>query len=133
MDRRKAGETDMPIAGLTQGMQMKLKKSSPNMQLRTLLAPRTHNLTFRGNMLVEDSGMPLFKSKTRKIRRVANVKPKGKNLEKGGVAKSMETEAEFEVISLGVFMDKVPTLHTDKLNNKFVVDGINDLDEDNFL
>ena len=64
---------------------------------------------------------------------MANVKPKGKNLGKGEVAKSMETEAEFEVISLLVFMDEIPTLHIDKFNNKFVVDGINYLDEDDFL
>ncbi len=128
-----AGEIDMPIAGLTQGMQIKIKKRSPNMQFSTLLAPRTHNLTFRGKMLVEDSGHPLSKSKARNIRIVANVKPKGKNLGKGEVAKSMETEAEFEVISLLVFMDEIPTLHIDKFNNKFVVDGINYLDEDDFL
>jgi len=42
----------MPLAGLTQGMQMKTKKRSPNMQFATLLAPRTHNLTFRRNILV---------------------------------------------------------------------------------
>jgi len=62
-----AGEVDMSVAGLTQGMQMKTKKRSPNMQFTTLLATRTHNLTFRGNMLVEDLSLLLSGSKTGKI------------------------------------------------------------------
>jgi hypothetical protein len=37
------------------------------------------------------------------------------------------------VISLRVFIDEIENLHMDKLNNKFVVDGINYLDEDDFL
>ncbi|WP_424503903.1 phage major tail tube protein [Psychrilyobacter sp.] len=45
----------------------------------------------------------------------------------------MDTEAEFEVISIRIFIDEIPTLHIDKLNNKFVVDGINYLEDDDFL
>ena len=62
-----AGEIDMPVAGLAQRMQMKTKKGSPNMQFTTLLAPRTHKLTFRGNVLVEDLSLLLSGSKTGKI------------------------------------------------------------------
>ena len=47
------------------------------------------------------------------------------------MAKSIE--AKFEVISIGVFVDELPTLHIDEFNNKFGVDGINYLDDDGFL
>lgn len=49
------------------------------------------------------------------------------------LAKAMDTEAEFEVISIRVFTDEIENLYIDKLNNKFVVDGVNYLDEDGFL
>ena len=45
----------------------------------------------------------------------------------------MDTEAEFEVISIRIFIDEIENLYIDKLNNKFVVDGVNYLDEDGFL
>jgi len=49
------------------------------------------------------------------------------------VSKSIETEVKFKAVSLLIFMDEILTLHIDRFNNKFVVDGINYLDEDNFL
>lgn len=128
-----AGEIEFPVPGLTQAMQMKLKKRAVNQQFSTLLAPRIHNLTFRGKVVMADPSQPYRKMKNRNIRVVANVAPKAKNLGKGEVAKSMEVESEFELLSIRVFVDEIPTLHIDKLNNKFVVDGINYLDDDDFL
>ena len=128
-----AGEIEVPVPGLTQSMTLKIKKRSVNQQFTTLLAPRNHLLTFRGNMNMADPEHPVKKSKNRKIRVVANVTPKSMNIGKAEVAKSMDTEAEFEVASIIVFVDEVPNLHIDKFNNKFVVDGVNYLDDDNFL
>ncbi|ADO82813.1 MULTISPECIES: phage major tail tube protein [Ilyobacter] len=128
-----AGEIEVPVPGLTQSMTLKIKKRAVNQQFTTLLAPRNHLLTFRGNMNMADPEHPVKKSKNRKIRVVANVTPKSMNIGKAEVAKSMDTEAEFEVASIIVFVDEVPNLHIDKFNNKFVVDGVNYLDDDNFL
>ncbi|MGB6127265.1 MAG: hypothetical protein WBG30_00815 [Psychrilyobacter sp.] len=36
-------------------------------------------------------------------------------------------------ISFRVFIDEIEALHIDELNNKFVVDEINYLEDDNFL
>ncbi|WP_319202213.1 phage major tail tube protein [uncultured Ilyobacter sp.] len=128
-----AGEIEVPVPGLTQSMTLKIKKRAVNQQFTTLLAPRNHLLTFRGNMNMADPEHPVKKSKNRKIRVVANVTPKSMNIGKAEVAKSMDTEAEFEVASIIVFVDEVANLHIDKFNNKFVVDGVNYLDDDNFL
>jgi len=128
-----AGEIEVPVPGLTQSMTLKIKKRAVNEQFTTLLAPRNHFLTFRGNMSMADPEHPLKVVQKRKIRVVANVTPKSMNLGKAEVAKSMDTESEFEVSSLIVFVDEVPNLHIDKFNNKFVVDGINYLDDDSFL
>jgi len=128
-----AGEIEVPIAGLTKSMTMKIKKRSVNKQFTTLIAPIMHQLAFRGNLQMVDPGSPIGKMKNRKIRIMAKVTPKNKNLGKAETAKAMDTEAEFEVISIRIFIDEIPTLHIDKLNNKFVVDGINYLDDDDFL
>ena len=128
-----AGEIEVPVPGLTQSMTLKIKKRSVNQQFTTLLAPRNHLVTFRGNMNMSDPEHPVKKAKNRKIRVVANVTPKSMNLGKAEIAKSMDTEAEFEVFSIIVFVDEVPNLHIDKFNNKFLVDGVNYLDDDNFL
>ncbi len=128
-----AGEIEVPIAGLTKSMTMKIKKRAVNSQFTTLLAPIMHQLAFRGNLQMVDPGSPIGKMKNRKIRIMAKVTPKSKNLGKAETAKAMDTEAEFEVISIRIFIDEIPTLHIDKLNNKFVVDGINYLDDDDFL
>ncbi len=128
-----AGEIEVPVPGLTQSMTLKIKKRAVNQQFTTLLAPRNHLLTFRGNMNMADPEHSVKKSKNRKIRVVANVTPKSMNIGKAEVAKSMDTEAEFEVASIIVFVDEVANLHIDKFNNKFVVDGVNYLDDDNFL
>ncbi|WP_028856951.1 phage major tail tube protein [Psychrilyobacter atlanticus] len=128
-----AGELEVPIAGLTKSMGMKIKKRAVNAQFTTLLAPIMHQLAFRGNLQMADPGSPIGRVKNRKIRIMAKVTPKNKNLGKAETAKAMDTEAEFEVISLRIFVDEIETLHIDKLNNKFVVDGINYLDNDDFL
>lgn len=128
-----AGEIEVPIPGLTQPMGMKIKKRAVNQQFTTLLAPRNHLLTFRGKVSMADPEHPAVIAKDRNIRIVANVMPKSMNLGKGEVAKAMDTESEFEVFSIIVFVDEIPNLHIDKLNKKFVVDGVNYLDDDDFL
>jgi phage tail tube protein FII len=128
-----AGEIEVPVPGLTQSMTMKIKKRSVNKQFTTLLAPRNHLLTFRGKMSMADPEHPAVVATDRNIRVVANATPKSMNLGKGEVAKAMDTESEFEVSSIIVFVDEVANLHIDKFNNKFVVDGVNYLDDDDFL
>lgn len=64
---------------------------------------------------------------------MTKVTPKNKNLGKAETAKAMDTEAKFEVISLRVFIDEIETLHIDKLNNKFIVGGVNYLTDDDFI
>ncbi|WP_051251666.1 phage major tail tube protein [Psychrilyobacter atlanticus] len=128
-----AGELEVPIAGLTKSMGIKIKKRAVNAQFTTLLAPITHQLAFRGNLQMADPGSPIGRMRNRKIRIMAKVTPKNKNLGKAETAKAMDTEAEFEVISLRVFVDEIENLHIDKLNNKFVVDGVNYLEDDDFL
>ena len=128
-----AGEMELPIAGLTKSMGMKIKKRAVNKQFTTLIAPIIHQIAFRGKLQMIDPGSPIGKMKNRNIRVMAKVTPKNKNLGKAETAKAMDTEAEFEVISIRVFIDEIENLHIDKLNNKFVVDGINYLDDDDFL
>ena len=72
--------------------------------------------------------------KSRSIRIVANgVSKKGKNPGKREAVKYIEVEIEFELLRVGVFIGEISTLHMGKLNNKFVVDGINHLGGKDFL
>ncbi len=127
------GELEVPIAGLTKSMTMKIKKRAVNKQFTTLIAPIIHQLAFRGKIQMADPGSAIGKVKERTIRIMAKVMPKSKNLGKAEIAKAMDTEAEFEVISIRIFVDEIENLHVDKLNNIFAVDGVNYLDEDGFL
>ncbi len=128
-----SGEVEVPLPGLVQAMSMKIKKRAVNKQFTTLLAPRVHNLAFRGIVAMADPGHPTLKMKNRNIRIVANVMPKGKNLGKGEIGKSMDSESEFSVLSIRVFVDEIPVTHIDPFNSKFMVDGIEYIDEDDFL
>lgn len=127
-----AGEVEMPLP-LIQSMSMKIKKRAVNKQFTTLLSPMVHILTLRGTLALADPGQVAGMLKERKIRIVANVMPKGKNLGKFERAKAMDTESEFSVMSIRIFVDEVPSLHIDPFNEMLVIDGINYLDNDGFL
>lgn len=126
------GEVEVPLP-LLQAMSMKIKKRAVNQQFTTLFSPMRHVLTLRGTLAVADPGQSAGMLKERKVRVVANVMPKGKNLGKFETAKAMDTESEFSVLSIRIFVDEVQTLHIDPLNEKLVIDGVDYLDNDGFL
>ncbi len=128
-----AGEIEMSMPGLIQAMSLKIKKRAVNKSFTTLTAPIIHNIAFRGKVAMMDPGQAGGKVKERNIRIVANAMPKGNNLGKAEVGKSMDVEAEFTVLSLRVFVDEIPVAHIDPANMKFQIDGIDYIEDDGFL
>ncbi len=126
------GELEVPLP-LVQPMSMKIKKRAVNPIFTNLLAPRYHLLTFRGKVALADPTHPTVKIKNRNVRIVAVVIPKGMNLGKAEIGKSMDNESEFSVSSLNVIVDEIPVTHIDPINHKLMVDGIEYLDDDGFL
>lgn len=127
-----AGEVEISLP-LLQPMSMKIKKKAVNKQFTTLLAPMVHQLAFRGKIALADPGQVAGRIKNRNIRVVANVMPKGKNLGKAEKSKAMDTEVEFSVMSIRVFVDAIPVTHIDPMNNKLTIDGIEYIEDDGFL
>lgn len=116
-----AGEVDMPTAGHTSSMTTSLNWRTINGDNIDLIAPKAHDLEFRGAQQVFEAGSGEFLVQEVKI----NIRGLPK---KGGIGK-MDTSAktdssnELETIYLKVTIDGVVKIEIDKFNYKHVING----------
>lgn len=117
-----AGELETPILGHTASMATTITWRTITKSATSLAAPKVHALEFRGSQQVNDAGNGRLI--TSPVRVAMRVQPKRVGLGSLEVGATTDTETEFEVHYLKIVVDNVERVEIDKLNFKFVVDGV---------
>ena len=116
-----AGEIEVPILGHYGAMQVGINWRTLNMSTLVLAKPMAHHLEFRGAVQVFDAATGKYKVGAQKV--VVKSVPKKTSLGKLDVGVSQDTESEFEVSYLKVFLDGKEILELDKYNYICKIDG----------
>jgi P2 family phage contractile tail tube protein len=117
-----AGEIESPVTGHTKSLVCKLKYRALTKDLLALAAPKGHLLTARGSVQEYDAGGAAYGSYPVKLVMQGPVKKLGAGKMEPG--KKQENGVEVECFYLKISVDDVDCLEIDKLNCKYVVDGV---------
>lgn len=109
-----AGELETPVLGHFKSMTTSIKWRTVTDNSVKLFSSRSHQIDLRGSQQVYDSGAGTYK--TVPIRASMKLMPKKLDLGSLQVAKATDTENEFEVMYLKLFIDNKEVLEIDKLN-----------------
>jgi P2 family phage contractile tail tube protein len=117
-----AGEIDSPVPGHFGSMSVKLKWRTVTAQALGLLAQVEHGIVLMGSVQVQESTSGALASVALRVEVRGPIKMMG--LGKLEPGKLMDTETEIEVSVIRVSMAGVPIVELDKLNMRFVVNGV---------
>ncbi len=117
-----AGELDSPVLAHTQSMTLSLNWRVITANATALAAPKGHHLDLRGSVQYHDAAEGELTP--RPVKLVVKGLPKKTGLGKLETGKQMETATELEVYYLKLLVDGRERMEIDKLNYKFVVDGV---------
>ena len=116
-----AGELESPTLGHYASMKLKLKWRVIHGDLTSLAAPVAHPLELRGSIQRYNASLGVYMTEAVKV--VVRAVPKTVNLGTLTPAKPTDSESEFEVNYIKVFVGGLPRLEIDKLNFICIIDG----------
>ena len=116
-----AGELESPTLGHYGSMKLKLKWRVIHGDLTSLATPVAHALELRGSIQRYNAALGIYDTEAVKI--VARAIPKTVNLGTFTPAKPTDSESEFEVSYLKVFVGGLPRVEIDKLNFICIING----------
>jgi len=117
-----AGEVDSPILGHFGSMTTTVTFRTVTAEAMSLAGQKSHALEFRGSQQVYDAANGTYS--TTPIRVAMRCIPKRVGLGSLEVGSTTDTENEFEVTYLKIFVDGSERIEIDKYNFKYVVDGV---------
>lgn len=117
-----AGEIDSPIIGHFGSMTTTVTFRTVTADAISLAAPKSHALEFRGSQQVYDAANGTYGSVP--VRVAMRCIPKRTGLGSLEVGSTTDTESEFEVTYLKVWVGGTERIEIDKYNFKYVVDGV---------
>lgn len=118
-----AGEIDSITPGHFGPMPITLNwRTSPTKEAIELMKPKAHLLDFRGAIQVFDKSASEYKMIGKRI--TVKAMPKKLDLGKAEAATTMDGSTEMECIYLKIEEDGKVMIEIDKLNNIYVVDGV---------
>lgn len=109
-----AGEVDSPTLGHFSSMTASFTWRTIEKHAMVLAAPIAHTVEVRGSQQIYDSGKGVYK--TVPVRATMKVVPKTVSLGSFEPAAQTDTEQEFEVLYLKLFVDGLPAVEIDKYN-----------------
>jgi len=122
-----AGEIDMPTIGHLQSLVLGINWRSLVEDNIKLLAPITKQLTLKGSLQLYDKVAGELVEQALRI--VTKAMPKGVNLGNLNPATGMGTSGEFELSYIKIAINGRDMVEVDKLNFKYIVDGVDYLEE----
>lgn len=117
-----AGEVDSPILGHFASMALTLTFRTLTKDAVKLNAQKSHAIELRGSQQIYDSGTGEYKTEAVRISVRGITKRAG--LGSFEVGSTTDSELEFELTYMKIFIDNEETLEIDKYNYKYVVDGV---------
>ncbi|WJZ69995.1 head closure [Vibrio phage vB_VpaM_XM1] len=117
-----AGEVDSPILGHLSSMAATITWRTITEYAMSLTAPKAHSIDFRGSQQVYDAAGGTLGSKP--VRVSIKGTPKRTGLGSLEVGSTTDSESEFEVTFMKIWVDGIERIEIDKYNFKFVVDGV---------
>ena len=117
-----AGEVDSPILGHLSSMTATINWRTITEYATALTAPKSHAIDFRGSQQIYDAASGEYK--TVPVRVSVRAVPKRTGLGSLEVGSTTDSESEFEVTYIKVFIDGKEAIEVDKYNFKFVVNGV---------
>lgn len=121
-----AGEIDSPILGHFSSMALTLTFRTITKDAIKLNAQKSHAIDLRGSQQVYDAANGVYN--TVPVRVAVRCIPKRVGLGSFEVGSTTDSETEFELTYMKIFIDNQEVLEIDKYNFKYVVDGVNYLD-----
>lgn len=116
-----SGELETPILGHVKSMSTSFKSRTVTNDIIKLAAQSAHQIDFRGSQQVYDSATGTYS--TVPIRVTMKLMPKKVDLGNFQVAKPTDSDSEFEVLYIKIFLDGKEVLEIDKLNFICSIDG----------
>ncbi len=117
-----AGEVESPVLGHFKSMSVGIKFRTITGNVTGLAAPKAHHLDMRGSIQMYDSGSGEYVPTPVKV--VVKAMPKKTNLGKLAVGKPQDSENEFEVVYMKLWLDGTEEIEIDKYNYICVIDGV---------
>lgn len=116
-----AGEIDSPTMGQLGSMTLTLTFRTVTEQFAKMMAPKSHAIDLRGSMQIYDAGNGVYE--TVPVRVSVRGIPKRSGLGSFEVGSATDSEKEFELTYMKIFVNNREVVEIDKYNFKFVVDG----------
>ena len=117
-----AGEIDSPVLGHFGSMTCTCTWRTITADATQLAAQKAHEIEFRGSQQVYDAANGTYS--TVPVRVAIRGIPKRLGLGSLEVGSATDSETEFEVNYMKVFVNNLPRIEIDKYNFKYVVDGV---------
>lgn len=117
-----AGEIDSPILGHLSSMTATISWRTITDYALKLTAPKSHSIDFRGSQQIYDAADGVLKSKP--VRVSVKATPKRMGLGSLEVGSTTDSESEFEISYMKIWIDGKEVAEIDKYNFKFVIDGV---------
>ena len=121
-----AGEVDSPILGHLSSMALTINFRTITDGGLKLTGQKAHQLDFRGSQQIYNAGTGEYSSAP--VRVSVRAIPKRTALGSLEVGSTTDTELEFELTYMKVFINNQEMIEVDKYNFKFVVDGVDYLE-----
>lgn len=116
-----AGEVDSPVLGHFQSMSATIKWRTVGKSLMKLTRQKSHQLDFRGSQQIYDAGAGEYK--TVPVRVSIKGTPKKTGLGSFQVGKPTDSENEFEISYIKIYVEGNELLEIDKYNFICKIDG----------
>lgn len=117
-----AGEVDSPVLGHFASMTTTITWRTITEYAMSLAAQKSHEIEFRGSQQVYDAANGTYSSVP--IRVAIRAIPKSTGLGSLEVGSTTDSESEFEVTYMKIYVNNVERIEIDKYNFKYVVDGV---------
>lgn len=117
-----AGEVDSPIIGHFASMALTLTWRTITDDCIKLNAPKSHAIELRGSQQIYDAATGQYGSVP--VRVSVRCIPKRTGLGSLEVGSTTDSESEFELTYIKIYVNDIERLEIDKYNFKFVVNGV---------
>jgi uncharacterized protein len=124
-----AGEVDSPTLGHLSSMALTITWRTITDYAMKLAAPKMHSLDFRGSQQINNAADGTLESIP--VRVSVKATPKRMGLGSLEVGSTTDSESEFEITFMKIWVDGEELVEIDKYNFKFVVDGVDYLESVN--
>lgn len=109
-----AGEVDSPVLGHYGSMTMTLNWRTITKEAMSIASPGAHDVEIRGSQQIYDASNAVYQ--TVPVRLVTRLAPKSTNLGTFETGSTTDSDQEFEVLYLKVFVDGKAQIEIDKYN-----------------